>query len=176
MKKIFLLLLLIQIGPSLSHASVTSEIRSNSTEWHDDQNKILKLSDFQGKRLVVTMSYTACKKTCPTITLAALKDLEKELQKKSLEAEFVIFSFDPENDTPQVLAEFRKKMKLSSPHWHFATGGKDETRAIAKTLGLGNYWDMDEHIIHDFKITMLSPDGTEQFLDWHHRDASQLKY
>lgn len=155
------------------------EILSNSTIWKDDENKNFVISDLksQGRWIVITMSYTQCRKTCPLVTLRALRELENEFKKRDIAADFIIISFDPEHDSPKVLAEFKKKQNLVSPQWHLLTGSKDQARAIAKPLGLANYWEMDEHILHSFKVSIINPKReTVQSLDWDHRDVSQLNF
>jgi protein SCO1/2 len=161
-----ILIILIQLLGLAAFSQSSSILESNYT-WKDSTDKEFKISDYKGKRLVLTMSYTACKKTCPLLTMKVLKEISVELEKRKLSAEFIVFSFDPEHDTPAVLAEFVNKQKLNLPNWHFVTGSKQDTRAIAKTLGLANYWEMDDHILHDFKVTIISPDGNKsKILDW----------
>lgn len=152
-----------------------SSIFDNKAIFHDEEGKEVKMSDFLGHPTVMTMSYTECKKTCPLVTLVTLKKIQAELDAKSRKADIVILSFDPENDTPEVLKKFREKQKLTQPNWHFLTGSNADTRAAAKYLGLDHYWAMDDHILHGFKITIFSAEGDiTRVLDWNNHEVTNL--
>jgi protein SCO1/2 len=145
------------------------------SEWKDETGKTVKLSEFKEKNIIATMSYTACKKTCPLTTMATLRKIENYLNENKIEAEFLIFSFDPESDTPEVLAKFKAKNKIESTHWHFLTGGVSQTKELSKSLGLDGYWSMDDHILHDFKISVFNTKADlVRTIDWDHRDLTGL--
>jgi protein SCO1/2 len=148
----------------------TPSIFDETLHWKDDTGSDVQLSKWKGKRLVLTMSYTSCTKICNELTLKELKDIQNHLDKKGEKAEFLIFTFDPENDTPSELAAYRKRMKLSAPNWHYLVGNDEDTHKISKVLGLDKFWKMDDHMIHDFRILVVNASGqTEQVLDWDHR-------
>ena len=143
--------------------------------WKDQDNHEVKLSSFVGKKIVLTMFYTECKKTCPMLTMNALKEIEEFYKNKSEPIEFVLVSFDPEADTPEALLKFKNKSNLDSSKWHLLTGTKDSTRELAKSIGLGEYWKMDDHILHGFKIVVLDNTGkTQATIDWDHRDVAEV--
>jgi hypothetical protein len=46
------------------------------------------------------------------------------------------------------------------------SGDDGRTRRIAEILGI-SYWFYDEHLLHDFKIVLIAPDGTiKRALAW----------
>jgi protein SCO1 len=144
-------------------------------KWTDENNKTYTMSDFKNKNIIVTMSYTACKKTCPLTTMATLKKIDNYLNKNKIPFEILIFSFDPENDTPKILAQYKADKKITSPNWHFFTGSLADTKELSKLIGLGEFWAMDDHIIHDFKITAINKNGDlVRTIDWDHRDPAGL--
>ena len=49
-------------------------------------------------------------------------------------------------------------MMLGRDNWHFISGEDDRTRRIATMLGI-SYWFYDDHLLHDFKIVLIAPDG-----------------
>ena len=143
--------------------------------FQDEDHHSVKMADFLGKRVVATMSYSECKKTCPLVTMTALRKIQKKLDEQNKTAEFVILSFDSKNDTSEVWKKYRAKQKIESPHWHFLTGTEHDTRIIAKQLGLDRYWTMDDHILHDFKVTLFSESGEQiERLDWDHREVASF--
>lgn len=164
------------------HAHAAAEKDSSPTDifdsrltWKDESGADVKLAQWRESRLFVTMSYTACKKYCPRLTIAKLKELQAALDRAAKSAEFVIITFDPNNDTPAVLSEFKKKNQLERKNWHFLVGSLDDTKTIAKLLQLDGFWRMDDHILHDFRIATFAPGGREiGALDWHDRDVEKL--
>lgn len=150
-------------------------IFNDSTTWIDEQKQTHKLSDYKDSAMVVSMLYTECKRICPELTVDKLKEIQRNLDQKSQTAQFVIVTFDPANDTPEVLAKFKKKIGMDRPNWHFLRGSAKQTHEFAEKLDLGNYWKVDDHIQHVFKIVFLDfKDGRKRNLDWDHRDVATL--
>lgn len=163
---------------SVAQANVEKEpvILTEEKVWEDESGKKLSLSEYSGKLVVLTMLYTECKKTCPFVTMKALKDLKEYMDNHKLEAEYVVATLDPVTDTPNKLKQFKTKQVGELPNWHFIRSSKEETRRFAKTIGLGNYWEMDDHIVHGFKIFILDKQGaTKKVIDWDHKEVQDLK-
>jgi|GEM_PF-4594498 len=140
-------------------------------EFQDENGQTVSMKNYLGKLVVLTMSYTECKKTCPLVTMASLRSLEKTYAQHGKKAEIVVVSFDPENDTPDVLKHFKEAQKIKTDNWHFLSGSTANTRSLATDLGLGNYWKMDDHVLHGFKIALFSEAGKlVQTLDWDHQE------
>jgi protein SCO1/2 len=139
--------------------------------WKDDKNNTVKIADWKDQFTVLTMSYTACKRICPQLTTSKLKEIEEHLIAKGIKAHYVIVTFDPENDTPQTLAEYKTKLNVDKENWHFLTGSMDDTKQLAALLGLSGFFKMDDHIIHDFRIELMNSTGQTSHLDWKHRDV-----
>jgi protein SCO1/2 len=60
--------------------------------------------------------------------------LQGELENRKSDVRLVSFSVDPENDTPQVLAEYSARVHADPSRWSFVTGQVDE---VARTVVLG---------------------------------------
>lgn len=67
--------------------------------------------DFEGQLSVVSFIYTHCPNVCPVIT-ANLKNIQSQLQDTS-GIRFIEISFDPQRDTPSVLAKYKELYKLN---------------------------------------------------------------
>lgn len=134
-------------------------------QWTDDQGKPVRLSQWQGKPVLITMAYSTCRKFCP-ITLARLAEVQRLFDQHKIDAEFVVISYDPQGDTWQTWAEFRKSRHYERSNWHFLVGSEENTKTVSQLLGM-DYWLYDEHIMHNFKIVRLSPTGAvEKGLGW----------
>lgn len=180
MKPIFWLGLIISL--SAIPFSITIADNQNSptlvedhTPWINESGQSVELSSWQDRSVIITMSYTECKKTCPQMTFKKLKEIQEIFDSRKQEAEFIIISFDPKTDTPEVLKQFKSHMGYDRPNWHFLTGSEADTRKFANKMGLGDYWKMDDHILHSFRIAYLdAKKKTTRWLDWDHRQVSSL--
>ena len=126
-------------------------------QWLADNGEHLSFDALKGQVIVMTMGYSGCRKTCSTSVLV-LKALQGLLDRLGRQAQFVIVTYDPANDTPQAWQQYRKLRDLSRPNWHFLSGGSGDTRRVARLLDL-NYWTYDEHIVHDFRIVIFDREG-----------------
>ncbi len=127
-------------------------------EWLDDGGRAVSLSDWQGRYTVLTMSTGACRKICST-TLRRMEELQAIADRRGLGVDFLVIGLDPRSDTPKAWREYRAQRKLGRENWHFVSGGEERTRRVAGMLGI-SYWFYDEHLLHDFKIVLIAPDGT----------------
>lgn len=123
----------------------------------DDKGRTVRLSDWRGKPVILTMEYANCRFIC-SITLQRMKDIQEAADRRGKAMEFLIVSIDPENDTPQAWTQYRKVRGLNRDNWHFLTAGVKETKSFAALLGI-KYWYYDEHLMHDFRIIRLDNDG-----------------
>jgi protein SCO1/2 len=90
----------------------------------------------------------------------SLKKLQKLFDEKKRAADFLIISFDPENDTVSALSKYRKEKKLDYKNWTFLTGNETDTRKIAMVLGIRfNKNPESGAISHDNKILLINGKG-----------------
>lgn len=123
----------------------------------DDKGRTVRLSEWRGKPVILTMEYANCRFIC-SITLQRMKDIQDAADRRGKAMDFLIVSIDPENDTPQAWTLYRKNRGLNRDNWHFLTAGVKETRSFASLLGI-KYWYYDEHLMHDFRIIRLDNEG-----------------
>jgi protein SCO1 len=123
----------------------------------NDQGRVLHLSEWSGKPMILTMEYSSCRFMCST-TFAQLKELQAAADQKKIPIDFVIISLDPDNDTPEAWRQYRMTKEIERSNWHLLTGSRATTKEIAALLGI-KYWSMDEHILHDFKVVRLNAKG-----------------
>ncbi len=67
--------------------------------------EVFRLSEEQGRVVLVTFGYTSCPDVCPT-TLAQLSSLERRLSTKGKSVDVVFVSVDPERDSAQRLEDY----------------------------------------------------------------------
>ncbi|MBN8549343.1 MAG: SCO family protein [Deltaproteobacteria bacterium] len=128
-------------------------------EWKDQAGRSLDMSSFKGKPVVLTLAYTKCKTACP-LTMQRIKNVAGALKNKVPDAQFVIVSLDPKNDTPETLAKFKEQYKLDDARWHLLTGSEADVRKLAVLLGYSFQQQAgDGEIAHSNKIFGLDKEG-----------------
>ncbi|PIQ23190.1 hypothetical protein COW36_19180 [bacterium (Candidatus Blackallbacteria) CG17_big_fil_post_rev_8_21_14_2_50_48_46] len=174
MKKIFLLGLvcLLTAMPALaedhSHHHPTSLQGEKPTgkslywlggQWKTHQNQKLELKSLKGKPVVLAMLYTSCKAVCPLI-LEDVKAIEKGLASADrAKTQFVIVSFDPERDTPSVLADYAQKHGIRASNWKFLHGTSKHVSELGALLGVRFQPNAQGDFIHSNQITLLNVEG-----------------
>lgn len=96
----------------------------------DQGGKPFGTGDLKGKIYVVDLIFTNCAGTCPMLT-AEMASLQKSL-KKTNDVHLVSISVDPNNDTPEILADYAKKYNADLTSWHFLTGKVSTIYTVAK--------------------------------------------
>lgn len=142
---------------SLAIGPATGSLYQAPMRFTEDNGNVVALSNWKGRKVILTMAYGSCRRTCGT-TVLRLGEIQRIIDSRGTNAEFVIVSYDPINDDPRAWTQYRLNRNLTRSNWHFLTGSPTDTRRIARMLGLP-FWTMDSHIIHDFKILVLDPDG-----------------
>lgn len=94
--------------------------------------KPLRLSDLQGRPVLLFFGYTHCPDVCP-LTLSEWKKVKQALGDAANDVEFVFVSVDGARDTPDVLARF---VGAYDPAFTGLTGDKATVQTIAKDFGV----------------------------------------
>ncbi len=127
-------------------------------QWQDETGAPATLSAYQGRFVVMTMTYTTCQSACP-LMIKKLRAIQNEVGDFK-EIEFVIVTFDPSVDTPDALLKYKKAQKLDQPHWHFLNGTEENTRKLSLLLDIGYQKNQKTgQFMHDNKILLLDPQG-----------------
>ncbi|MEQ8351902.1 MAG: SCO family protein [Leptospiraceae bacterium] len=128
------------------------------TVWTDQNGSEMRLKDLEGKPVLLSMIYTRCKMICPRMAtdMQRINESLSDSQKENLH--LVAVSIDPTNDTPDVLKEFQKKMKLEG-NWHLLNGTETEARLLAAAIGFQFRQTPDGHFTHSTTLLMLNEKG-----------------
>jgi protein SCO1/2 len=165
MRSFCLLAVILFSWPSLSHAAEDSlyllpDFKDKT--WKTDQDQVVSLANWQGKSVILTMAYTSCHSSCPMI-LQKLKKIQLEIEKRKLDTQVVIASFDWQKDTPTFMKNYREQASFGYPNWTFVVGNESNTRKLAMILGIKFSKNAKSgEILHDNKILMLDPQGKVQ--------------
>jgi protein SCO1/2 len=97
--------------------------------------RTVRLSDYRGKPLVIDMIYTHCPLVCAikTRNLDALKLSQDALGVDSFGV--LTIGFDTENDTPEAMDDFGKRMDVKMANWEFVSADAYTIKKLSKDLG-----------------------------------------
>lgn len=119
------------VGPSREEAASLFDLESNGK---DQSGKQFRWDDRKFEWTVLSMVYTSCHSSCPLIT-QEMQVIEKKLTPGSKKkVRFVLFSFDPENDTPKALLDFALKHQLNLANWFLVSSSSSEARTLATAI------------------------------------------
>jgi protein SCO1/2 len=131
-------------------------------EMTTQRGEPLRLSDLEGRYVVLTFIFTRCPQPefCPLMD-RKFADLARRLSRSAERAgrvRLLSISFDPEYDTPEVLASHARRVGAEPPLWTFAVADHDELSGVAAPLGL-SYAPMTDQIRHSLSTALIGPDG-----------------
>jgi protein SCO1/2 len=131
----------------------------------DQADRRRTLAEWKGTPLLITFIYTQCPlpNFCPAMnrnfasiqrSLAADPALKGRLK-------LVSISFDPEHDTPAVLAEFAAKHDTDPAVWTWLTGDRVTTDRLAAKFGVSviREGSTAADVIHNLRTTLVDADG-----------------
>jgi protein SCO1/2 len=103
----------------------------------DSARRRVTLSSFIGRVVVVNFVYTRC--ALPQFCLRMTNNFGA-LQRRFAEdlgrdLVLLTITFDPERDTPDVLASYAARWQARSPGWRFLTGSVDDIRRVCGFFG-----------------------------------------
>lgn len=140
-----------------SVAASGQDVFAGSGPWLDDSNRSFGLQALRDSPTVVTLAYGACRRVCSS-SLRVLEQLQAHVDARGQVLNFIVIGLDPRQDRPADWAAYRAEHKLVRPNWQFLSGDAKSTAQIAARLGV-RYWSYGEHVMHDFRIVRVSPDG-----------------
>ena len=130
--------------------------------------KPITLDQFRGKALAMTFVYTRCPipDFCPKMNRQFLEAQQKLqlMDNPPNNVHFLSISFDPVNDTPELLKLYASAYQHDPDTWTFATGKMIDIDALTEQFGLLFYrsegtlleWD------HNLRTVLIDPEGKIQ--------------
>lgn len=127
-------------------------------EWTDANKETIRLADFTGKPVVITMIYTHCGYACPMMMQDLKKIAAQFSGNEQLPFELVLISFDHLRDTPERLKNYASDQELST-QWHLLHGDADQIKELSVALGISFEIDGEGNISHGNKKLLLNSGG-----------------
>lgn len=117
--------------------------------------------DLRGSVVLYTFTYAGCEDPCPAPepTMAAIRDRIDEVDLGDTDVRFVTMSFDPANDTPQVLEGRAQAMGADGDEWFYATGATELMKPIIGS-GFKTYFEQQDDGSFAFDPALILVDGS----------------
>ncbi len=116
--------------------------------------------DLRGSVVLYTFTYAGCEEPCqaPEPTMAAIRNRIGEVDLGETAVRFVTISFDPENDTPEVLNARAGAMGADGDQWIYATGAESLMKPIIGS-GFKTYFERRDDGSFAFDPALILVDG-----------------
>ena len=117
------------------------------------------LGAMKGSVTVYDFIFTNCQGTCPIMT-NNMRALTKQIDKDA-PVRFVSISIDPTRDTPQVLAEYAKRVR-NDDRWTFLTGKREDIVKLSVEgfkLAAGDPGPGGDPLLHSSKFAVADKEG-----------------
>jgi protein SCO1/2 len=123
------------------------------------KGKVIRMSDYLGKPLVISMIYTHCPFVCATTTrnLTALKLSRDALGPDSFSV--LTIGFDAANDTPLAMDDFAQRMDVKLPNWEFVSADKNTIKSLSRDLGFVFFPSPEGGFEHITQTTFVDGNG-----------------
>jgi protein SCO1/2 len=121
-------------------------------------NQPVSLADFQGQAIALTFFFTRCPipEFCPRLSRNFQEVQRKMAAMPNAPTNWHLISitFDPRNDTPEVLKAYGEQYHADAGHWSFLTGPPDKIAELAKLCDVK--FDADEAFYnHNFRTMII---------------------
>lgn len=125
----------------------------------DQRGRGVGLDVYRGHPVIVSMFYASCPMACPLL-IEDLKRIEGALDPQSrADLRVLLVSFDPERDTPAVMAETAAKHGVDGARWSLCQAPADQVRTLAAVLGVTYRRLPDGGFNHTSVMTLLDREG-----------------
>lgn len=125
----------------------------------DSEGRLVRLSSFRGKPLLVSFIYTSCYHVCPASTLA-LHQAVKSMRDQFGSDQFNIASigFDQPADSPDALEAFALQQRIDEKNWFFLSPRAEDVAMLARDFGF-SYVATPAGFDHTLQVTILDANG-----------------
>jgi protein SCO1/2 len=126
----------------------------------DQSGAPVALSALKGKVVAVTFIYSRCPLPdyCPRMVENFRAIRQRFAERMNRDLVFLTISFDPQYDTPEVLAKYAASQRAGGPGWHFLTGDPARVERVCNAFGI-QYWAEEGLITHSLQTAVIDRGG-----------------
>jgi protein SCO1/2 len=122
-------------GPVSANPTLSVIAKAPAFTLKDTSGKTIRLSDYQGRVVLLAFIFTSCPSVCPLISqqMALMQNGLKDQGAFGVKADLVSVTVDPKTDTAKVLAAYARKYDADPAGWHFLRETPEKTRPVLKS-------------------------------------------
>jgi protein SCO1/2 len=138
-------------APTIQPGQVVPDFHLTNQSRH-----LLSLSQFDGKVVAITFIYTRCPLPdyCFRLTNNFGRLQKRFKEKMGRDLVLLSITFDPTNDTPEVLAKYADVWKADTKGWSFLTGSLTDVKQVCGMFGM-NFWQDEGVLTHSLHTIVL---------------------
>lgn len=145
--------------PSQAPAETGDSVYLLGGSYTDQDGKAVRLEDFRGEPILISMFYATCPHACPLL-ISDIKRVERAVPGNLRgKLKVVLVTFDPVRDTEAKLRELRDAHGVDTSRWSFLRTDPETVRELAAVLGIRYRFGKDGAIGHSSVITALDAEG-----------------
>jgi len=130
-------------------------------QFIDRYGKPFTDKDVKGKIIVADFFFTRCTTICPRMSVQ-MQQLQLKLDDDAFDdVVFLSHTVDPENDTPEVLDAYARKLEADPARWKFLTGNAPDIYRMGNTGYLLSAMEDSasaEQFLHDSRFVLVDKD------------------
>jgi protein SCO1/2 len=165
--------------PAVSKSDSDPEVKTNSAATSGSKNPLrdykftnelgqpVSLSDFRGQAIALTFFFTRCPipEFCPRLSrnFEAVQRKLGAMENAPTNWHLISVTFDPANDTPEVLKAYGTSYQYDPKHWSFLTGPQDKIAEFARLCDVK--FDPDNGFFnHNFRTLIIDASNQLQMV------------
>jgi protein SCO1/2 len=152
------------MGSEEKFFQVIDEPAAPPFELAEADGKVVRLSDFSGKIVVLNFIFASCTDFCP-LHSEVIAEVQEKINATPMKnrVQFLTVTTDPAKDTPEVLRAYGPTHGLDAVNWMFLTTRQgqpeDTTRRLAEEYGLKFELVDDEQQMHGIVTHVIDRGG-----------------
>ena len=145
--------------PAAAPVTESGSLYQLQARLEGSDGKVLALDAFRGQPVLISLFYGRCPAACPML-IAQLKRIEKALSPEArAQTHVVLVSLDPQQDTPELLADLTEAHRLDARRWHLTRTDEAKVQELAAVLGVRYRKLASGMINHSTVVTLLDRGG-----------------
>lgn len=142
---------------AISRAAIGRQLANYS--FRDSESRVVNISDYRGRPVLINMIYTSCSHYCPVITQSLAEGVDAAADALGEDSFWVLtIGFDVRNDKPSRMRAYRHSQGINQKNWHFLSMDPETALALTEQLGF-IYYPSAQGFDHLAQTTLLDKDG-----------------